>query len=134
MAKKPVKKATKKPIVKKKKKATARKIINLMDMTAAVEPKDYLRVTAINPDSENMTEAFGITPERFKELDIVCVTAMRSTEKFSGAVEMISQQCKHPNELAMCVFLLSEERHSVPPLIKMIMGMRKGPGPNPGKE
>jgi hypothetical protein len=129
MAKKPVKKATKKPIAKKR--APAKKILNMMDMSAAVEPKDYLKVTAINPESDNMTEAFGITKERFKELDILTMTAMKSTEKFTAAVEMVSTQCKHPNELAMCVFLLSEERHSVPPLIKMIMGMRRGPGPNP---
>lgn len=130
--KKPVKKTIKKIVVKKKK-ASAKKIINMMNMTAEVQPKDYLKVTSINPDSENMTEAFGITKERFKELDILVMTAMKSTEKFSAAVEMVSVQCKHPNELAMCVFLLSEERHSVPPLIKMIMGMRRGPGPNPGK-
>lgn len=63
------------------------------------------------------------------------MTAMKSTERFSGAVEIVSEQCKHANELAMCVFLLSEERHRVPPMIQMIMGaIRKGPGPNPGKE
>lgn len=132
MAKKPAKKVAKKPIAKKKKKAPARKIINLMDMTAEVQPKDYLRVTSINPDSENMTEAFGITEVRFKELDILCMTAARSTERFSGAVEMVSKECKHANELAMCVFVLSEERHRVPSFIQMIMGgIRKGPGPNP---
>lgn len=121
-AKKSIKKAVKKPI---KRKVPVKKIINMMDMTEAVEPKDYLKVTAINPESESMPEAFGITPERFKELDIISMTAIKSTEKFSTAVEMASKECKHSNELAMCVFLLTEERHSVPPFIQMIMGSIK---------
>jgi len=126
MAKKPAKKAIKKPIVKKKK-APAKQIINMLD-TRNTEPKDYLRVTAINPISENMTEAFGITEERFVELDILCMTAVKSTTKFSGAVEMVSEKCKHANELAVCVFLLSEERHKMPPLIQMIMEMKRRRG------
>lgn len=134
MAKKASKKPVKKVVVKKRKKAPIKKVINLLDVSK-IEPKDYLQVTSINPESDNMTEAFGITEERFKELDILTMTAMKSTERFSAAVEMVSKGCKHANELAMCVFLLSEERHRIPPMIQMIMGsIRKGPGPNPGKE
>lgn len=131
--KKPAKKAIKKKPVAKKRTVT-KKVINLMNMTEDIAPKDYLQVISINPDSESMSEAFGISQERFIYLDVEVIRAIKTTDKFSSAVEMVSKHCKHANELAMCVYLLSEERHKVPPIMEFIAQIAKrrgGKGQNP---
>jgi hypothetical protein len=130
MAKKPVKKAAKKAPAKKKapvkKKSKPRKIIHVMDLTA-VEPKDYLKVQQINDSTESMAEALGITEDRGQQLADAAVKAYRTTSKFSSALEVLSVECKHANELAYAVYLLADIRqHHQNPIAMLLGGMRRG--------
>lgn len=131
MAKKVIKKKATKKVAKKK--PARRKIINMLDVSS-IQPQDYLRVSQINANSNNLHEALGITKERFEELEIICFTALKRSNKFSEAMENASKDCKHANELAMCISILEEERHAPPPFIQMLAGLaqrgRKGPDPN----
>jgi hypothetical protein len=132
MAKKPVKKAAKKAPVKKKKapvkkKSKPRRPLMVMDLKE-IAPKDYLKITQIDDETDSMAEALGITEERHKQLADAAVAAYKATHKFSAAMEMASRECKHANELGYTMYLLGDIRaHVQNPLggiMQIIMGGR----------
>jgi len=78
-------------------------------------------IAIIEPDSSKVTEALGITPERFKELSEIGVKAYKESDKFTDALKKGYAQVKHPNELYFMTVIL-EEQHSrnINPLYKLL--------------
>jgi hypothetical protein len=87
-------------------------------------------VTQIEESQDRISEVFGISPERYKELVKRADKAFMSTDTITGALEMASPICKHPNELAMLTIAIWDRKvnnNGLPPgiadaLIKGILG------------
>lgn len=133
MVKKTVKKVAKKAPVKKKKapvkrKSKPRRPLMIMDLKK-IAPKDYLKVVQIDDETDSMPEALGITEERQKQLVDAAVAAYKGTHKFSAAMEMVSREAKHANELGYIVFVLTDIRAQNQNPLGGIMQIVLGPRP-----
>lgn len=71
------------------------------------DPKN-LHVLIIKDDTESLTEALGITPERYEAIKDLTVSAFRKTDKLSEAMVVISKEIKHINEYSMCMLMLQQ--------------------------
>lgn len=112
----------KKAPVKRAKKAP----ITVMDVSKVEETK-HLQVECINPESDKIFEALGMTEERLDELESIAKKSFIATNKLTAAMAEASKFCKHANELAYVVYVIAEMRSQMNhPLVK-ILGIGGGP-------
>lgn len=65
--------------------------------------KDYTGFYEVQ-DSNSITEALGITPEREKELKELFSKCITPDNKVTESMELFWKYCDHPNEFAFCIF------------------------------
>jgi len=82
----------------------ARPMDRMIDLSPS--SNDKTTVTDIYEDSNMIHNALGITNERHLELIDITNNALRSTKTISSAMEHLSKECKHPNELAFCSLVI----------------------------
>jgi hypothetical protein len=119
MAKTPTKK--KAPAKKKAPVKRTKVSITLMDVST-VDKAEHLHVKCINPDSEKIFEALGITEERLIELESYARKAFIATDKLTAAMVEASTFCKHANELAYVMYVISDMRSQMNHPIVRILG------------
>lgn len=94
--------------------------ITLMDVSKVEETK-HLHVECINPDSDKIFEALGMTEERLMELESIAKKCFIATDKLTAAMAEASKFCKHANELAYVVYVIAEMRGQMNhPLVKIL--------------
>lgn len=113
---------TKKAPRKRAKKAS----ITVMDVSKVEETK-HLHVECINPDSDKIFEALGMTEERLTELESIAKKSFIATDKLTAAMAEASKHCKHANELAYVCYVISDMRSQMNHPIVKILGMGGGP-------
>lgn len=91
-----------------------------------------LVIRPIETESDDLFNALGVTPERKDELGKACMIALQSTNKVSDALEQISTQVKHANELALAVMMLNDLRQAMQDPMTFIKMMMDGEGGLPG--
>lgn len=88
-------------------------------MKTVEENRNVLLVTEITPESNNIEEALGLTPERCEELVNIAhrvketkIDGKRTTMSYT--FQEISKECKHANELIWIGFVIGSilERQS----------------------
>ena len=75
-----------------------------------LKPSPELKVCLINEESHDLYEVFGITSERRKELNRLTKEALMSEEDASASYKVIVDQCKHVNEVIVCVIVFERMR------------------------
>lgn len=76
-------------------------------------------VVEVEPSSSIMPEALGISESRCEELMKQLIHIAIDEQRFSAILAKISQQCKHPNELAfisMQVGKMHNKKKAINPL------------------
>lgn len=73
-----------------------------------IEDQSVLHVIRVEDDKETLNEALGIPYKRAEELgDLVKKAVMVHNNKVS-VMEAVSKECKHANEIFMCVELMNK--------------------------
>jgi hypothetical protein len=85
-----------------------------------LEPSPELRVCIINEESTDLYEVFGITSERRTELVKLTREAILSEEDASQSYKVIVDQCKHVNEVIVCVIVFERMREEGNDPMKML--------------
>jgi len=97
----------------------------------AVEPKDYLKVTRINEETNTLHTALGMSDERASELSQKTKRAFIADSDIMNCMAVISIDCKHANELYFVSVVLTglqlQQRH---PIMGMMMGHGHDPDDN----
>lgn len=120
MAKQPIKIA--------KTKAKKEKLLKVF-----VKPGKELHVLEIEDETNNITTALGITPERAKELEDKVKTALNSSDNIVHIIVPLSKECKHANELYFVSMMMTEIVVKMRnPFRAMVFSI--GKAPNSGKE
>ncbi|MHA2401954.1 MAG: hypothetical protein ACXADH_03100 [Candidatus Kariarchaeaceae archaeon] len=91
-----------------------------------------LVIRPIETDSDDLFDALGIIPERKEELSKACMIALQTTNRMSDALQQISTQINHPNELALTVLMLNDYRQAMQDPMTLIKMMLDGEGGLPG--
>lgn len=90
--------------------------------------KEYLLIRCINEKSDTVHEALAITEERSHELIDMCVKAFEDTTKFTDAMALVSQKCKHANELMYTTYIMVDIRNQLNnPLERLFKMMHSRP-------
>lgn len=86
-----------------------------------------LRVLIIEPDAKSISEVFGVTSERTKELYDLSEKSMKTHTRISLAIAEVSAHCKHPNELAVALGALFFLRdHMDNPMALLMAALMQG--------
>lgn len=59
-------------------------------------------------ESDKLPEALGITEDRMKELCKITERSVEDTSTFSAAMEKLSLDCQHANELGYCCMVIGQ--------------------------
>lgn len=77
--------------------------------------KGSVLVKPLNPDADDMAEAFGIKAGRSRELEKLAEEYYKEASKYSDAVARISEICLHPNELGFAVYVMARRKTELTP-------------------
>ena len=65
-----------------------------------------MEVVVIYPEASSLSECLGITDKRTDQLIGAIKESVKKDDTIGGAMVLLSKECKHPNELAACCFVL----------------------------
>lgn len=77
--------------------------------------KGSVLVKPLNPDADDMAEAFGIKAGRSRELEKLAEEYYKEASKYSDAVARISEICLHPNELGFAIYVMARRKTELTP-------------------
>lgn len=66
------------------------------------ENKNNFKLCIINENDDNFCNTLGITKERSEELGKTLIKAFNDHELKTEAYQIIFDECKHANEIALC--------------------------------
>ena len=69
-------------------------------------PSTELKVCIVDDTSNDLSDTFGITDKRREELIKITDNALRSEENISECCKIIVDQCKHVNEVIVCIIFM----------------------------
>lgn len=92
------------------------------------EQLNLLHVIEVDPDSDSLGEALGVTKERFDQLGKMCKVALLQNERRSATYVEISKNVKHANELVLCIMLVNQIDDQANPLHMLMDMMRRRGG------
>lgn len=92
------------------------------------DEKRVLRVVQVEPESDCLSEALGLTDERCQELWTALRKIAFDSDSKSEIYEKISKECNHANELVMALRMSfkMEQENSMDPIAEILKSLRGG--------
>ena len=81
--------------------------VNYLDPKELGDPKKILHVFSVNENGETLPIGLGITDERLRVLEDICLESLQASNGIvSDAISIGSRSVKHANELAMLSIMI----------------------------
>ena len=76
-------------------------------LDTSVELGNALHIIEIDNEVSTVFAGLGITEARTKELQDICKKEYETQNNIVAVMELVSKQCKHTNELALCIVMIT---------------------------